>query len=282
MNNYYRSDGWVKTTQGPAVPGAQVYILSQPANVTPTITPPRSTPVPFTPNPQVQVYSDAGFTPIIQPIITDGFGHYDFYALPGLYTVAVYYGGKLQQFYTDQSIGSVGSSGGTSISLLTNGSLNFNQNILNLVQGAGIIVVTDNLGNAVITNLNPTPYVPPSPTPRVSAIFYTIDGGGTAIGTGAKGQLSVPMNCTITGWVLTSDQSGSAVVDVLTSTYGAFPTTNSIASSDKPTLATAQKNENLSISVWSTALTAGQQLQFNVNSASTVTRLNLTLLVTIP
>ncbi len=123
------------------------------------------------------------------------------------------------------------------------------------------------------------------PTPsRTSAIFYTIDGGGTAIGTGAKGQLNIPVNCTITGWVLTADQSGSAVVDVLRSTYGAFPTTASIAGSDKPTLSSVQKNENLGpLSGWgSTALLAGDQLQFNVNSATTVTRLNLTLVITIP
>lgn len=149
--NYYRSDGWVKTVQGPAVPGAQVYVLNQPANVVPPITPPRTTPVPFVPNPQAQIYSDAGSTPIVQPIITDGFGHYDFYVLPGLYTVAIYYGGKLQQFYVDQSIGNVGSTLAPSTLFLTNGTPNFNQSIQNLVQGAGITIITDNFGNTVLT-----------------------------------------------------------------------------------------------------------------------------------
>src|SRR5665213_2620634 len=156
-SNFYRADGWVKTTLGPAVPGAQVYVLNQPANVTPPITPPRTIPVPFVPNPQAQVYSDAGFTPVVQPIITDGFGHYDFYVLPGLYTVAIFSGGKLQQFYIDQSVGNVGSSPVSPLVLSTNGSPNFNQSILNLQQGAGIVLATDNLGNTVITNTNPTP-----------------------------------------------------------------------------------------------------------------------------
>ena len=152
-SNFYRSDGWVKLVSGQAVPGAQVYILNQPANVTPPITPPRTIPVPFVPNPQAQIYSDAGFTPIVQPIITDGFGHYDFYALPGLYTVAIFFGGKLQQFYVDQTIGNVGTAGISSVLLETNGSPNFNQALLNLQQGTNIILTPDNFGNVTITSM---------------------------------------------------------------------------------------------------------------------------------
>ena len=118
---------------------------------------------------------------------------------------------------------------------------------------------------------------------RTASISYVCDGGGSVIGTGKKGQVSIPVNCTVLSWILTSDQSGSAVVDVLRSTYAAFPTTSSIAGSDLPTLSSAQKAENLTISAWgSVALIAGDELQFAVNSATTVTRLNLTLLVSIP
>jgi hypothetical protein len=199
--------------------------------------------------------------------------------LPGLYTVVVLFGGKVQQVYVDQSIGNVGSTTGASVLFSTNGSPNFNQLVQNLVQGPGIVLVTDNFGNTTITNTGITPPV----TSRTSAIFYTIDGGGGIIGTGVKGQVNIPVNCTVTGWVLTADQSGGAVVDVLRSTFGAFPATASITGSDAPTLVGVQKNENLVISAWgSTALLAGDQLQFNVNSASFVTRLNLTLNVTIP
>ena len=296
MNNYYRSDGWVKTSQGPAIPGAKIYVCLQPANVTPPITPPRTLPVPWVgPNPQALIYSDAGVTPIVQPIITDGFGHYDFYTLPGLYTVVVMFGGKVQQFYIDQTVGNAGSSNPSPLVLSTNGTPNFNQTNLNFTQGAGITLATDNLGNMTISGssitypgnsavfLNGTGVF--STPSRTTAIFYTIDGSGVAIGTGAKGQLNIPVNCTVTGWVLTADVAGAAVVDILRSTYGAFPTTVSIAGSDKPTLtATTQNNENLGpLSGWtSTALHAGDQLQFNVNSATTVTRLNITLNVTVP
>ena len=119
---------------------------------------------------------------------------------------------------------------------------------------------------------------------RTIGISYVIDGGGAVVGTGAYGQLNIPFACTVTGWVLTANQSGDAVVDIKRATYANFPgSLASIAGTDKPTLSTAQKNENLSISSWgSTAIAAGDQIQFYVDSAATVTRLNLTLVCTIP
>jgi hypothetical protein len=118
---------------------------------------------------------------------------------------------------------------------------------------------------------------------RTATIAYVIDGGGSVPTTGVKGQIDIPANCTITGWVITADQSGSAVVDILRSTYSGFPTTSSIAGTDKPTLSSAQKNEDLSLTGWgSTAINAGDQIQFNLSSVTTCTRLNITLIVTIP
>lgn len=116
-----------------------------------------------------------------------------------------------------------------------------------------------------------------------SSMQFTIDGGGATPATGVYGQISVPVSCTVTGWVLTADQSGSAVIDVLRSTYANFPTTASIAGSDKPTLSSVQKNRNLAVSAWgSTAIVAGDEVQINLNSVTTCTRLNLTLNITIP
>jgi len=125
-------DGWVKTAQGPAIAGAQIYVCTQPANI-PTIPP-------AAPSPLALIYSDPnGLVPIAQPIITDGFGHYDFYALPGLYTVVVSYNGVVQNYYTDQSLGAVGTGGGgTSLVLEVNGTPTSNQLLLNLASGSGV------------------------------------------------------------------------------------------------------------------------------------------------
>lgn len=150
--NFYRNDGWVKLVNGQAVPGAQIYVCTQPCNVFPPITPPKTIPVPWAgPNPQASIFSDAGITPIVQPIITDGFGHYDFYTTPGLYTIVVLFGGKVQQFYIDQTIGNAGSISTSPLVLSTNGTPNFNQLSLNLQQGAGIILSSDNFGNTTIS-----------------------------------------------------------------------------------------------------------------------------------
>ena len=101
MPTFFRSDGWVKATTGAAVPGAQIYVATQPANV--AFAPP---------SPLATIYSDPdGLVPITQPILTDGFGHYDFYVLPDTYTVVVALGGTIQQIYPDQSIGVAGGSG---------------------------------------------------------------------------------------------------------------------------------------------------------------------------
>jgi hypothetical protein len=440
MPTYFRYDSWVKSVLGQAVAGAQIWVCTQPANVTPPVTPPRTTPVPWAgPNPQAPIFSDPnGVSLVTQPLLSDGFGHYNFYAAPGIYTVVVYNQGKLQNFYPDQSLGNISTntitgtsilfetngvadaqqllrnlvstpsvsvatdgSGnttfgvtGTALTLKTNGVVNGNQFLLNLQDGAGVHITQDGAGNVAIINtaipifktngvtngnqsllnlvngtginitqdgsgnttINST--ITPlllktngttngsqsllnlldgtgihitqdgsgnttvnstlalktngvtngsqtllnlvdgtgthitqdgvgnvtinnTSTLRTGAIIYTIDGGGSVITTGAKGQLDIPLNCTVTGWVLTADQSGSAVVDVLRSSYAGFPSTSSIAGSDKPTLSSVQKNENLSIGAWgSTALLAGDQLQFNVNSATTVQRLNLALIVT--
>ena len=154
--------------------------------------------------------------------------------------------------------------------LETNGTLNSNQLLLNLVQGTGITLT--NTAGATTFNVSA----------RTGSINYVIDGGGTTVATGVKGQVNIPISMNVTGWVLTADQSGSAVVDVNAGSYASFPTLSSIAASDKPTLSSVQKNENLTATTWSGSLAAGTQLQFSVTSATTVTRLNLGLIVSIP
>lgn len=224
MPNYFRNDGFVKSTLGPAVPGAQIFVCDQPANI-----PAGLSAVAPNPTPLATIYSDPdGLVPITQPILTDGFGHYDFYVLPGTYDVSVYLGGKLQQEYPDQSIG--------------------------------------------VSSLSA----------RTAAIPYTIDGGGSVPSTGIKGQISIPFACTVTGWVITANASGSCVVDVLKATFGGFPTTASIAGSEKPTLTSAQKNEDLTLTTWTTAINSGDVIQFSLSSVATVTTINITLNITIP
>lgn len=115
-------------------------------------------------------------------------------------------------------------------------------------------------------------------------VTYVVDNSGTAIAAGDSTIASIPVEVTgtITKAVLIADQSGSAVVDVRKSTYSGFPTVSSIAASAKPTLSAAQKSQDTTLTGWTTSVTAGDILQFRVDSASTVTRLTLVLTITPP
>jgi hypothetical protein len=117
---------------------------------------------------------------------------------------------------------------------------------------------------------------------RTQGITCIFDGGGSAITAGKTVYVRIPYACTITGWQLGADVSGSIVIDVWKDTYANFPPVvgDSIAGTEKPTLSSAQKNEDLTLSTWTTSVTAGDWIAFNVDSAATVTFVSLQLLVT--
>jgi len=119
---------------------------------------------------------------------------------------------------------------------------------------------------------------------RTVAIEYVIDGGGTALTTGVKGDLVVPFACTISGVTLLADQSGSVVVDIWKNTYANYPPTvaNTITASAIPTISTATKYQDFTLSGWTKTVNAGDTLRFNVNSDTTITRVNVALQATIP
>jgi hypothetical protein len=115
----------------------------------------------------------------------------------------------------------------------------------------------------------------------IGTFGITIDGGGSAITTGVKGELTIPYACTILAWTLLADQSGSIVLDVWKDTLANYPPVvgDSIAGTEKPTLSTATNNEDASLSTWITSVAAGDTIRFNVDSVTTVTRANLVVKV---
>ncbi len=119
-------------------------------------------------------------------------------------------------------------------------------------------------------------------TQSLGSFGITIDGSGSAITTGNKGYVTIPYSGTITGWDILADQSGSIVIDVWKDTYANFPPTvaDSIAGTEKPTLSSQQKNQDNTLTSWTTSVNAGDIIAFNVDSASTVTKVNLTIKIT--
>lgn len=97
----------------------------------------------------------------------------------------------------------------------------------------------------------------------VQATFYSV-ANGDEIWT------RIPFDCTVDGWDITANASGSIVVDVWSDTYANFPPTvaDTIAGSELPTLSAARKNQDTSLSTWTTALTRGRYLMFHVNAGS--------------
>ena len=116
---------------------------------------------------------------------------------------------------------------------------------------------------------------------RTASITFIIDDGGSVIATGIKGDLEIPFGCTIQAVTLLADQTGSIVIDIWKDSYAAYPPTvaDSITASAKPTLSSALKSQDTSLTGWTTSSSAGQILRFNVSSASAVTRVTLSLKV---
>lgn len=112
-----------------------------------------------------------------------------------------------------------------------------------------------------------------------AGIEFVIDGGGAAITTGDKGGVEIPFDGEIEVATLDADQSGSIVVDVWVGAYSALPLTsaNSITASAKPTLSSAQKSQDATLTGWTTAVSKGDWAEFNVDSVATVQRVTVSL-----
>lgn len=117
---------------------------------------------------------------------------------------------------------------------------------------------------------------------RTRTIGITVDGAGTLLTTGAKGFRSFPVAGTITGVRLIANAAGNLVFDIKKSTYAAFPTQASIVASAPPTLAAVQKNEDTTLTGWTTAVAAGDIFGFEITGTPlTITRATLELTIVV-
>ena len=114
---------------------------------------------------------------------------------------------------------------------------------------------------------------------QIASFGITVDGGGSAITTGVKGYIQVPFACTINSNTVLLDQSGSIVFDVWKDTYTNYPPTvaDTITASAKPTVSSATKSTDSTLTGWTTSITAGDILGFNVDSITTATRAHLVI-----
>lgn len=115
-------------------------------------------------------------------------------------------------------------------------------------------------------------------------LIFIIGDGVNAISTGVAGDIFLDFACTITGVTMLADASGSIVVDIWKDTYANYPPTvaDTITASALPTISTATKSQDTTLTGWTVAIPAGSCLRFNVNSVTTIKRLTLALKVTVP
>lgn len=115
----------------------------------------------------------------------------------------------------------------------------------------------------------------------IKTITAIIDGGGSAITTGIKGDLEIPFGCTIQRLTMLADQTGSIVVDIWRDTYTNYPPVDadSITASAPATISSATKSRDSTLTGWNTAITADSILRFNVDSCSSITRVCISLQV---
>lgn len=129
----------------------------------------------------------------------------------------------------------------------------------------------------------PTGTTGPTGPAQVANIEFVIDGGGAVIATGMQGYLRVDFDCVIQANTLLADQSGSIVVNIWKCSYTDFaPPTHpavgdKITASAPPTITSAEKSTDTSLVGWTTAITAGDILGFNVDSVTSLKRCTIAL-----
>lgn len=116
---------------------------------------------------------------------------------------------------------------------------------------------------------------------QYAALTMTIGNGVVVIPTGVKGFVRVPFACEIVRASLMADVSGSIVIDVWKDSWANFPpaVADTITASAKPTLSSAQKAEDTTLTGWTKTLAEGDVLGINVDSATTVKQVTLELRV---
>jgi hypothetical protein len=117
---------------------------------------------------------------------------------------------------------------------------------------------------------------------QVSSLQAVMDGGPYILETGIKGFMHVPFPCTIIEATLLANITGNLVVDIWKDTYGNFPPTvaDTITASAKPTLSSAIKTTDTTLTGWSKNLATGDVLAFNIDSVTLISKATLALRVT--
>jgi hypothetical protein len=113
-----------------------------------------------------------------------------------------------------------------------------------------------------------------------TAVEIIVDGGGSIISSGQKGQIYIPYGIKITSWSVMADQSGSITYDVWRNN-AAVPTSSLsiVGAGNMPYLTSQQFNSSSPVGWTSTTLNSGDYIAINATVASSlVTRTLISLI----
>jgi hypothetical protein len=131
-----------------------------------------------------------------------------------------------------------------------------------------------------VTNLN-ADYLDGYHASNFTTISITaiIDGGGSAITTGIKGDLEIPFACAINQATAFADTTGNISVSIWKDTYTNFPPTSvdNITAAAPISIVNSNKSQDGTLSGWTKTIVAGDTLRFNVDSVNTITRVTISL-----
>ena len=124
-------------------------------------------------------------------------------------------------------------------------------------------------------------------TQDLDNLEFVLDGGGSVLTAKIYGYIEVPYSCTIKRSTLLADASGSVVVDLYKCTYANFDGSathpvvgDKITASAPPTLSSAVKAQDSTLTGWTTTMTAGDILEFIITgSPATCKRVTISLQV---
>jgi hypothetical protein len=109
-------------------------------------------------------------------------------------------------------------------------------------------------------------------------------GSVIALGIAYGADVVIPYPGTITKVTMLSldSTSGSIVVDVWKNTYSNYPpvVANTITASDIPTISSAIKSQDSTLTGWTTSVSAGDILRFNVNSVTSLKLVKIVISIT--
>jgi len=105
-------------------------------------------------------------------------------------------------------------------------------------------------------------------------VSVTFDNGASAIEANSRCDVRIPYNMTITKVTVLANTTGSIVIDIWKDTYVNYPPTvaDTITASAKPTISSANKYEDSTLTGWDTSVSSGNTLRVYVDSCSSITR----------